>query len=149
MGLFLDTQATPLFKICWSLDGCHSLVWLMLLSPSGPFALQFWPPFSHAVRPPRLGHLFPMFTIFNHICTFTHPVSVPGMSESTTCEALLDPPSSRPSPNQTKSLGRVGQPRPVGQSGPLPVFIKFYWDTTMPIVYVLSVAALPLQFKAL
>lgn len=61
-----------------------------------------------------------------HLRAFVHQMPVPGMSETTTCEALLDPPSSRLSVNQTKkSLAQelascVQWPKSI----PLPVFIN-------------------------
>ena len=80
----------------------------MLLSPSGPFACSSDPlrPRSPPVQAqpplPSIHHFHPHF----HLHTFAHLMSVPAMTESTTCEALLDSPTSRSSPDQAeKNLG--------------------------------------------
>ena len=76
----------------------------MLLSPSGPFACSSDPlrPCSPPVQAqpplPNVHHFHPHL----HLHTFAHLMSVPAMTESTTCEALLDSPTSRSSLNQTE-----------------------------------------------
>lgn len=49
---------------------------------------------------------------------------------------------SRRSPSPRSGVSRR---QPTGNHSPLPVFLKFYWNTTQPAIYILSAAAFVLQ----
>lgn len=122
-----EDQVTPLFKIYWSLHLCHFLVWLTVPSPSGALPcrsvpLIMCPPVQARPSLPKVPH----FQTHLHLHTFAHPVFVPGMYESTTCEALsvhlpLDYLLTKTRMSLGQESANYGQQ---GKSNPLPVFIN-------------------------
>lgn len=82
----------------------HSLQCLLHVAPSLQLSPPPCRPSVQAGTPlPNIHHMPTRL----HLPAFVHQMPVPEMSETTTCEALLDPPSSRLSVNQTKkSLAR-------------------------------------------